>query len=208
MALLATRLSAREIVLSKWIGSIRPAVTAQWLMPPMLMLAWWHGGLSLLAVPLAMGWNVLVAGLVAAIGLAVSMRQTRTTSAMLVTILILTLWFGVGHLAVGSLYSSFGGRSERVFDKDVSIPAALFWASLPFMTCVQIFFRSHESGHWVNVQPTLFGAIGVVSALIALVTGLLLLSMIRRFPGVTGRTEAVCVPARPMPPATPSTITR
>jgi hypothetical protein len=116
--------------------------------------------------------------------------------------LILSTLFGLGHLLIGSLYVAVNNDPVALWSKELPIHLALFWVSLPIVPNFGLFFDSFESGHWITAHPALFVAGWVVAAIMVLVTWLLVRSMIRRFPKVTGRTETVCAPERPMPPGT------
>lgn len=82
--LLVTPLSAREIVVGKMIGAMRPVALAILFLSPIIAVTWWLGGISLIAIPFHLGCYILFGLIAAALGVYMSLiiesgKAARTT---------------------------------------------------------------------------------------------------------------------------------
>jgi len=148
--LLTTPLTARDMLLAKWLGSILGARRAWTWLAVVWLFGWYTGGLQaldLLTLPLATA--ILAAGM-ASLGLWISAGSPSTVAALPRMILAVVLAWG-GQWLVLPMLIGWGGLSPKTLDSTINFltfgltpPAALDYLAS------QTFYRQMEQAAWLG----------------------------------------------------------
>lgn len=201
ISLISTPLTASEMVIGKFVGSMKPFFFILAIMFPMWLLATAMGALSILAIPTMLIVFSTYAVFVAGLGVYQSIRRATTGKAIGFTMAICIFLSGLGHMLLSVVLMPlvyFGVRDETV--------ATLYFSSIPWLPIVFSMFRNEDLRSFDNR----FFASAIPSAIFWLVVygsigALLVRSAIRHFHQTTGRMEDNVAGSTPfaMPPALP-----